>query len=474
MPLHPLYCFVALSRRGISMKYDAIIIGSGQGGNPLAHRLADLGWSVALIEKKDLGGTCINVGCTPTKTMVHRAQVAHYARNAPRWGVNTSNVTVDLAKIVAQKDEVVLSFRGSQQKQVDKRTNLRLHRGHARFAGPHQLKVGDDLLESEKIFVDTGGRPNIPAIPGLDTISFLTNESIMRLTSVPEHLLILGGGYIGLEFGQMFRRYGSRVTVLHIGKQIVSREDPEIAAELQKALEAEGIQFLLNTRTTLVENKNNAVTLSFDGPAGSASVTGSHLLIATGRHPNTDELALDQAGIETDKRGFIEVNGRLETNVAGVWALGDCKGGPAFTHISYNDFQIVYGNLVEEKNLTTDNRLVSYCVFTDPQLGGVGMTEKDARAKGFKLKIGKCLMTRVARAIERGETAGLMKIVVDASNDRVLGASILASEGGELVQILGTLMLANQPYTLLKGAVYIHPTLAEGFFALMEDVKPAD
>ncbi len=456
------------------MKYDAIIIGSGQAGNPLAYRLADLDWSVALIEKKNLGGTCINVGCTPTKTMVHRAQVAHYARNAARWGVNASNVSVDLAKIVAQKDEVVLSFRSGQQKQVEKRANLRLHRGQAHFVGPHQLKVGDDLLQGEKIFINTGGRPNIPAIPGLELISYLTNETVMQLTSLPEHLLILGGGYIGLEFGQMFRRFGSRVTILHTGKQIIPREDPEIAAELQKSLEAEGIQFLLNARTVSVENKNGAVTLAFESPAGASSVTGSHLLIATGRGPNTDDLGLDKAGIETDKNGFIKVNGRLETNVSGVWALGDCKGGPAFTHISYNDFQIVYGNLVEGKNLTTENRPVPYCVFTDPQLGGVGLTEKEARAKGYKLKIGRNPMTHVARAIERGETAGSMKLVVDASNDRILGASILASEGGELVQILGTLMLANQPYTLLKGGIYIHPTLAEGFFSLMEEVKLTD
>jgi len=456
------------------MKYDAIIIGSGQGGNPLAYHLADLGWSVALIEKKYLGGTCINTGCTPTKTMVHRAQVARYARNAARWGVNASNVSVDLPKIVAQKDEVVLSFRGGQQKQVDKRSNLRLHRGHACFVGPHQLQVGEEPLESEKIFIDTGCRPTAPGIPGLDTVSYLTNESAMQLTALPEHLLILGGGYIGMEFGQMFRRYGSRVTVLHTGKQIISREDPETAAELQRALEAEGIQFLLNTRTLRAESKDSAVTLSFESPAGSSTVSGSHLLVATGRRPNTDDLGLDKAGIETDKTGYIKVNGRLETNVLGIWALGDCKGGPAFTHISYNDFQIVYGNLVEGKNLSIENRLVPSCVFTDPQLGGVGMTEKEARAKGFELKIGRCPMTNVARAIERGETAGLMKIVVDASNDRVLGASILASEGGELVQILSTLMLAKQPYTLLKGAIYIHPTLAEGFFALMEDVKPAN
>jgi len=456
------------------MKYDAIIVGSGQAGNPLAYRLADLGWSVALMEEKNLGGTCINVGCTPTKTMVHRAQVAHYARNAARWGVNTSGVHVDLAKIVAQKDEVVLSFRGGNQKRVDERKNIRLYRNHARFVGPHQLQVGEEVVESEKIFINTGGRAGIPVVPGLRDGSFLTNESIMQLTAIPEHLLVLGGGYIGLEFGQMFRRFGSRVTVVHQAQQIVPREDPEIATELQKALEAEGMEFVLNARTENVHRKDGAITLSCKHRTGAREVTGSHLLIATGRIPNTDDLSLDKAGIATNKDGSIKVNTRLETSAPGIWALGDCKGGPAFTHISYNDFQIVYANVVEGKNLSIENRLVPYCVFTDPQLGGVGMTEKEARGKGHKLKIGRCPMTRVARAIERGETAGLMKVVVDAADDRILGASILASEGGELVQILGTMMLADQPYTLLKGAVYIHPTLAEGFFSLMDDVKPVD
>ena len=456
------------------MKYDAIVIGSGQAGNPLCFRLADLGWSVALVEEKDLGGTCINVGCTPTKTMVHRAQVAHYARNSARWGVHVSGVAVDLPKIVAQKDEVVASFRGGQQRRVDDRGNLRLYRTRARFVAPHRVQAAEEVLESEKIFINTGGRPSVPAIPGLREVPFLTNESILKLTAIPEHLLILGGGYIGLEFGQMFRRYGSRVTILQQGPQIVPREDPEIAAELQKALQGEGLEFVPNARTEAVRGKEGEITLSSIVAGAAHEFHGSHLLVATGRVPNTQDMGLENAGIATNRDGSVKVNARLETNVPGVWALGDCKGGPAFTHISYNDFQIVFGNLVEGKNLTTENRFVPYCVFTDPQLGGVGMTEKEARAKGYPLKIGRCPMSSVSRAIERGETAGLMKIVVNASNDRILGASILASEGGELVQILGVLMLANQPYTLLKGAVYIHPTLAEGFFALMEDVRPVD
>jgi pyruvate/2-oxoglutarate dehydrogenase complex dihydrolipoamide dehydrogenase (E3) component len=456
------------------MRYDAIVIGAGQGGWPLALRFVDLGWQVALVEKAHLGGTCINTGCTPTKTMVHRAQVAHYARNAARWGVRADNVAVDLPAIVAQKNKVVAGFRGNQERKVQSTPSLHLHAGLAQFTGPHSIRVGDSQLESERIFINTGGHPNIPPIPGIDPAAILTNENIMDLTEIPEHLVILGGGYEGLEFGQMFRRFGSRVTVIHNQAQIVPREDPEVAAELQKILEGEGIIFQLSALTTRVEQKSGSVEVTLITPSGPVEVSGTHLLCAVGRGPNTADLGLEKAGVETDKRGFICVNDRLETNVPGIWVIGDVKGGPAFTHISYNDFQIIDGNLTQSKNLSIANRLVPYCVFTDPQLGCVGLTEKEARAKGHKLKIGSIPMSIVARAIERDETAGLMKVIVDATNDRILGAAILAIEGGELIHVLYTLMLGDLPYTLLKGGVFIHPTLAEGFFALLNSVKPVD
>jgi len=456
------------------MTFDAIVIGSGQGGNPLSHALADHGWKVALVEKAHLGGSCINTGCTPTKTMVASAQVAHYARNAARWGVHASDVRVDLPAVVARKNAVVKSFRAGQQRKVDERPNLSLYRGHARFLSPRQVQIGEDVLESERIFINTGARPDKPSLPGLETVDYLTNESLMELQQVPEHLVVLGGGYIGLEFGQMFRRFGSRVTVVHRGDQLLAREDADIARELQKALEADGIEIRLSTNPVRVEKQPNATLLTVAAGGRTETIRASHLLAATGRRPNTDTLGLEMAGVTLDPRGYINVNGRLETNVPGVWALGDVKGGPAFTHISYNDYRIAFANLIEGKNLTIENRYLPYSLFTDPQLGRVGLTEKEARAAGRKLKIGSYPMAYVARAIERDETAGLMKLIVDAETDRILGAAILGIEGGELVQILGALMLAGAPYTVLKGAVYIHPTLAEGFFGLMDAVKPVD
>jgi pyruvate/2-oxoglutarate dehydrogenase complex dihydrolipoamide dehydrogenase (E3) component len=452
------------------MKYDAIVIGSGQAGNPLSYRLADEGWKVALVEKSHLGGTCINTGCTPTKTMVASAQVAHYARNAARWGVRASGVGVDLGAVVDRKDKIVDSFRSGQERRVGQRPNLALYRGQARFLAPSRLQVGDQVLEGERIFINTGTRTDTPRLEGLDAVPWLDNATLMELRELPEHLLVLGGGYIGLEFGQMFRRFGSRVTVVHRGEHVLAREDDDVADELRKILAGEGIRFVLEAQTTRVERRDGGIALTFTVGDRAETVIGSHLLVATGRRPNTDDLGLEKAGIEVDQRGYIRVDNRLRTNVANHWALGDVKGGPAFTHISYNDFQIVAANLLENRTWTTDNRPVPYCVFTDPQLGRVGMTEHEARATGRKLKIGKYPMASVARAIERDETGGFMKLVVDAGNDRILGATILGTEGGELVQTLGALMLADAPYTVLKGAVFIHPTLTEGFFGLMDAV----
>lgn len=455
-------------------QFDAIVIGSGQAGNPLSQKLADQGWTVALIEREHLGGTCVNTGCTPTKTMIASAQAAHDARSAARLGVQVADVRADLAQIVARKDRIVAQWRFGIKKKIQDRKNLHWYRGHARFVGPHRVRVGEVELESDRIFIDAGARPNIPRIDGIDRVGYLTNASIMELTELPQHLLILGGGYIGLEFGQMFRRFGSQVTIVDHNDQILPREDPDVADELRKALESEGIRFVLRAHTERVAMEGNRVVLSVSAASGSDLLRGSHLLVAAGRRPNSDDLGLDAAGVKTDRQGFIRANSRLETNVPGIWALGDIKGGPAFTHISYNDYQIVCANLIEGRSLSTDNRQVPYCVFTDPQLGRVGLTEKEAWATGRQLKIGKIPMSWVARAIEKDETAGLMKLVVDADTDRILGAAVLSAEGGELIQILGAVMLAGAPYTLLKGAVYIHPTLAEGLSTLMDAVEPVD
>jgi pyruvate/2-oxoglutarate dehydrogenase complex dihydrolipoamide dehydrogenase (E3) component len=449
-------------------KYDAIVIGSGQGGNPLAYQLATQGEKVALIEPGPLGGTCVNTGCTPTKTMVGSAQIAHYVRNAERWGVRGGGtVSMDMSVVLRRKFDVVEASRTGWEESF--KDTVDIYRDWARFTGNKTVTAGAHLLEGKRIFINTGAKAAVPDLEGLTGVPYLTNASIIELTEVPEHLLVLGGGYVGLEFGQMFRRFGSEVTIIHSGSQVLPNEDEDIAEELRKALEAEGIKFILNAHASRVAKSGERIRLTMDD---SQTAAGSHLLIATGRTPQTQELDLDKTGVHLDKRGYIAVNDRLETSAPDIWAIGDVKGGPAFTHISYNDYQIIYGNLYEGKNLSTATRVLSYGVYTDPTLGRVGMTEKEARAQGRKLKIGKIPMTRVARAKERGETAGLMKIIVDAETDFVLGAAILSVEGEELVQILSTLMLAERPYTLLKGAIYIHPTLAEGFFALMDSVKP--
>ena len=448
--------------------YDAIVIGSGQGGNPLAHKLADLDWNVALVEREHLGGSCVNYGCTPTKTMIASARVAHIARRAAKLGVETGDVRVNLPKIVQRKNEIVRQWRDDQERHAAKRPTLDLHRGHGRFTGSRTVEVDGQMLGGEHIFIDTGTRPRIPHISGIHRVPFLTNRTIMDLQKVPDHLVVLGGSYIGLEFGQMFRRFGSRVSIIEHNDRILPREDPDVSEALKETLESEGMRFHLDRKVQAVTPVDVGIELAL---SDEEVLTASHLLVAIGRDPNTDDLGLEAAGVETDERGFINVNGRLETNVPGIWAIGDVKGGPAFTHISYDDHQIVFDNVIHGKNRSIDGRVVPYALFTDPELGRVGMTESQARAAGYRLKTGSIPMSRVARAIERDETAGLMKVVIDADTDRILGAAILGVDGGELVQILMALILADAPWTVLKRAVYIHPTLAEGFFALMEQVQ---
>lgn len=457
-------------------QYDAIIIGSGQAGNPLAHKLSDLGWKIALIEKEHLGGSCVNYGCTPTKTMIASARLAHYARKANTLGVHTGEIKVNLPEIVARKNEIVAQWRGGQEHHTGKRENIDLHRGHARFTGPHTVEVNGDTLTSEKIFINVGTSPRVLPITGLDDIDYVTNREILDLTTVPEHLVILGGNYLGLEFGQMFARFGAKVTVIEYADRLLAREDEDVAASLQTALEAEDMQFHFGATVSALKKTAAGFTATVENRADKSTfeIDGSHFFMAVGRTPNTADLGLEAAGIETYGPGFIQVNDKLETNVPGVWALGDVKGGAQFTHIAYDDHLIVFDALIHGKQHTTNDRLAPYAMFTDPELGRVGLTEAQARAAGYKIKVGSVPMAWVARAIERDETQGMMKIVINAENDRILGATILGVEGGEVVQVLMALMMADAPYTLFEKSVYIHPTLVEGFFSLMDSVKPVN
>jgi len=404
--------------------------------------------------------------------MVASARAAHVARRGPEFGVHTGSVSVDLAEVVARKNELVESWRSGQQHHAESRPTLDLYRGHGRFTGPHTVEVNGQTLTSDKIFINTGTNPRIIPIPGLDQVDYLTNRNIMDLTETPEHLVILGGNYLGLEFGQMFRRFGAEVSVIELMDQIIPREDEDVAESLQAALEDEGMTFYLGAKASRVAKTAGGIEVTVSGKDDSTqTISGSHLLVAIGRTPNTAELGLDKAGIETDKAGFIKHNDKLETNVSGVWVIGDVKGGPAFTHVSYDDHLVIYDNLINGANRTISNRLIPYALFTDPELGRVGLSEKEARDQGYKLKVGKIPMEWVARAIERNETKGLMKIVIDAADDRILGATILGPAGGEVVQVLMALMMANAPWTLFKQAMFIHPTLVEGFFSLMDNVE---
>ena len=450
-----------------SQAYDAIVIGSGQGGTPLSTALARANMRTCLIERTHVGGTCINEGCTPTKTMVASGRVAHLARRAADYGVHTGPIRIDMARVRQRKRDIVDSFRNGSQQRIEKTPNLELIFGEASFSDAKTVNVrlkegGERTLSAERIFINAGTRASRPKLDGLDHVSYLDNVSIIELGRVPGHLLILGGGYIGLEFGQLFRRLGSQVTIVHSGKQLLTREDPDVAEEVAKIVRQDGIEVLLNTKAQRVEQSSDTVTLQLQTSDNkSTTLVGSHLLVATGRVPNSDTLDLGATGVQTDDHGFIRVNERLETSVQGIYALGDIKGGPAFTHISYDDFRILRSNLLENKNASTKDRQVPYCVFIDPQLGRVGITETEARSQGRDIRVAKLPMTSVARALEVDETRGFMKAVVDAKTDQILGAAVLGIEGGEIMSVLETAMMGKLPYTVLRDATYAHPTLAE-------------
>lgn len=447
-------------------KYDAIVIGSGQGGTPLSLALAKAGMRTALIERTDVGGTCVNTGCTPTKTMVASARVAYLARRAADYGVHTTAISIDLKRVRQRKREVVERFRSGEQKLIEATPNLDLIFGDARFTAPKAIEVklkngSARNLIADKFFINTGTRTAIPKVDGLENVPFLDNASIMELDAVPEHLLILGGGYIGLEFGQMFRRFGSRVTIIQSADRLLTREDRDVSDAILQILREDGIDVLLSTKAQRVSQTNGNINLEFSGQ----TLTGSHLLICTGRKPNSDSLNLEAAKIQTGRHGFIQVDEHLKTTADDIFALGDVKGGPAFTHISYDDFRIIRSNLIQGKAATTPattkNRFVPYTVFIDPQLGRIGMTEEDAHKAGRNIRIATLPMASVARAIETDETRGFMKAIVDAETSQVLGASVLGIEGGEIMSIIETAMMGRLPYTALRDATYAHPTLAE-------------
>ena len=455
--------------------YDAIVVGSGQGGTPLAKAFADAGRRTALIERTHVGGTCVNEGCTPTKTMVASGRVAYLARRAQDYGVSAGPIAIDMPRVRERKRKMVDRFRGSSERGIARTKGLDLIMGEARFTGPRSLEVrltggGLHQLSAAQIVINAGDRPARPALPGLDRIAALDSTSVMELAVVPDHLLVLGGGYVGLEFGQMFRRFGSRVTIVHRGKHLLSGEDPDVADEVAKLLREDGIELMLEADAQRVAPAAGGAIELFvrSTGAGTSALVGSHLLVATGRVPNTDALNLAGAGVQVDGRGFIRANERLETSVPGIYAMGDITGGPAFTHISYDDFRILEANLLRGGSASTRGRLVPYTVFIDPQLGRVGLSEGQARSQGRRIRVAKMPMRYVARALEVDEPRGLMKVVVDAESGQILGCAILGIEGGEIMSIVEVAMMGRLPYTALQNAVFAHPTLAESLNNLFD------
>jgi pyruvate/2-oxoglutarate dehydrogenase complex dihydrolipoamide dehydrogenase (E3) component len=454
----------------VTQRFDAIVVGAGQAGPPLVGRLTAAGQSVAMVERKLIGGTCVNTGCIPTKTLVASAHAAHLARRGADYGVNTGPVSVDMSKVKARKDGIVLDDRAGVENWLDGMDGCTVFRGHARFEDPHTLRVGDDRLSADRIFLNVGGRAVVPDLPGLADVDYLTNVSILELDTVPEHLVVVGGSYIALEFAQMYHRFGARVTVVEKGPRLASREDEDVSDTIRTILTNEGIDIVVDADDIRIAKRDNGFELT--PRAGATPVPGSHLLLAVGRRPNTDDLDLDRAGVRTDDRGYVVVDDQLRTSIDHIWAMGDCNGRGAFTHTSYNDFEIVAANLLDDDPRRVSDRITTYALYIDPPLGRAGMTAEQVRASGRPALVGQRPMTRVGRAVEKGETQGFMKVVVDAETHQILGAAILGVGGDEAIHGILDVMAAKAPYTTLARTVHIHPTVSELIPTMLQEMTP--
>ena len=454
------------------MEFDAIVVGAGQAGPSLAGRLTAAGMRVAIIERKFFGGTCVNTGCTPTKTLVASAAVAHTVRRAAEYGICVEgSVSTDMRRVKARLEAIAHQSRDGVESWLRGMPNCTVFQGSARFTSPNVVQVGDDALHAARIFINVGGRALVPPMPGLDQVRVLTNTTLLQLDEVPRHLVIVGGSYIGLEFAQAFRRLGAEVSVIEKGRSLIGREDADISAAVTKILESEGVTVRCGAECIRFEPRGDDVAVAVDCASGRPEIVGSHVLLAVGRRPNTDDLGLEQAGVATDDRGYVQVDDQLRTSVPGIWAMGDCNGRGAFTHTAYNDYEIVAGNLLDGEARKVSDRVVGYALYIDPPLGRAGLSETEARARGYQVRIGQRPMTRVARAIEKGETQGLMKIVVDAATDAILGAAVLGVGGDEAIHGILDLMTAHAPATTLQHAVPIHPTVSELLPTLVTELK---
>jgi pyruvate/2-oxoglutarate dehydrogenase complex dihydrolipoamide dehydrogenase (E3) component len=453
--------------------YDAIIIGTGQAGPALARRLAAAGRKVAIVERKLFGGTCVNTGCTPTKTLVASAYAAHLARRAADYGVAIGgNVAVDMKAVKARKDAVVGASRGGLERSLKTLPNCTVYEGHARFAGPKEVRVGDEVLKADKVFINVGTRPLVPPIPGLDQVPYFTNSSMVDVDFLPPHLVVLGGSYVGLEFAQIYRRFGSEVTLVELAPRLIAREDEDVSQAIADILKDEGIDVRVNSKVVEVAKPGNNIAVTVETAGTKSQVVGSHLLLAIGRRPNTDDLGLDTAGIATDPRGYIQVDDQLRTNVSGIWALGDCNGRGAFTHTAWNDFEIVAANVLDNEPRRVSDRINAYALYTDPPLGRAGMTAAEVRKSGRPALIATVAMEDVSRAYEKGETKGFMKILVDQESKQILGASLLGLAGDEVIHCILDLLYAKAPATVMQRAMHIHPTVSEFVPTMLGDLVP--